>query len=103
MGWLLDENQWCCNCVEWYNRSMAPVSRSEHFTEHGVRHGTDTEPVRRRRHHERGEQNSLKARLAGQLGDRGQDGADAEEGGGHDGGEGDKLGNSIHPVASERW
>ena len=82
---------------------MAPVSRSEHFTEHGVRHGTDTEPVRRRRHHERGEQNSLKARLAGQLGDRGQDGADAEERGGHDGGEGDKLGNSIHPVASERW
>ena len=75
--------------MEWYNRSMAPVPRCEQFTEHGVRHGTDTEPVRRRRHHERGEQNSLKARLARQLGDRGQDGADAEEGGGHDGGEGE--------------
>ena len=79
---------------------MSPVPWCEHFTKHSVWHGSYPEPVRRRRHHERDEQNSLEASLAGQLGDRGQDGADAEERGGHDGGEGDKLGNAIHPVAN---
>ena len=78
------------------------MPRCEHFTKHGVRHGTDTEPVRRCRHQERDEHDSLKASLSGQVGDGGQDGADADERGGHDGGEGDKLGNSVHPVENER-
>ena len=73
------------------------MPRCEHFAKHGVRHGTDTEPVCRRCQHEGDEQSSLRARLSRQLVDRGHDGADAEERGGHGGGESDKLRNSIHP------
>ena len=78
---------------------MPPVPRCEHFTKHGVRHGTDPKPISGCCQHEGDKQSGLQACLAGQLGGRGQDGADAEERGRHDGGEGDELGNSIHPAA----
>ena len=79
-----------------------PVPRCEDFAKHGVRHGTYAEPVSGCCKHESGKQSRLQPTLPGQLGDRGQDGAHAEERGGHDWGEGDKLGNSIHPVEMMR-
>ena len=58
---------------------MAPVSRREHFTEHRVRHSAHTESISRCSHQESNKQGCLQAGLVGQLGDGGQDGADAEE------------------------
>ena len=92
--WLF---QWCEH--DWH---QLPVPWCENFTKHRVWHGTNAEPVRRCGEHKGDEENRLKTSLARQLGVRGQDGADTEERAGHDGGEGDKLGNSIHPAANER-
>ena len=106
-GYQLNKNQWCCEIlvvIQWceHDWHQLPVPWCENFPKHRVWHGTDAESVRRRRHHKGDEQNCLKTSLARQLSDGGQDAADAEERAGHDGGEGDKLGNSIHPAANER-